>query len=441
MARIAVCGLGYVGLVTATCFAELGHEVNAYDADATTVHRLRCGDVPFYEPHLEPMLRGAMTAGRLRFFRSTQAALAERQAVFIAVGTPVDPVGAADLTFVRQAARDIARCASGELIVVNKSTVPVETADLVARIIEVEAGAALRARVASNPEFLREGRAVRDFLHPERIVIGSEDATAVAFLRELYADLDAPVLVVPTRTAEVIKYAANAFLAIKISYANELASFCDAVGVDVRDVTRGLAYDRRIGAAYLRPGLGYGGSCLPKDVNALAEAARRRGVAPTLLDAAAAVNERQVGIVLQHIERVTGNLDRTPLAVLGLAFKPGTDDVRGSPAIALVNALCARGARVACHDPVAANRARTALDPRSTLCTDLSEALAGAQCAVLATEWPLYCSTEFLALMRCFVDPPRLFDARNAQNARDARAAGVEYYAVGHAETRRPVAS
>ena len=440
MARIAVCGLGYVGLVTAACFAAAGHDVTAYDSDLTTVHRLRRRELPFFEPHLAEIVASAIAAGCLRFLEHPHESLADREAVFIAVGTPVDPIGAADLTFVRQAAHDIARNARGELIVVNKSTVPVETADLVARIIESDANPLLRASVASNPEFLREGSAVHDFLHPQRIVIGSEDERAVTFLRGLYEDFAAPVLVVSTRTAELIKYASNAFLALKISFANELANFCDAAGVAVDEVMRGVALDARIGDAYLRPGLGFGGSCLPKDVRALAEAARTRGMAPALLDAAANVNQRQVSIVLRRIAALVGELDGARLAVLGLAFKPGTDDVRESPAIALANALCARGAHLRCHDPVAVAKARGRLDARAQLCTEVWEALDGADCAVIATEWPEYCVLDF-ARMRAVLGRPLLFDGRNALDPATVRAAGLEYCGVGRTLLRHAVAT
>lgn len=438
MARLAVCGLGYVGLVTAACFADLGHDVNAYDADATTVHRLRGGAVPFYEPELPEMLARATAAGHLRFFERPAGALADREAVFIAVGTPVDPVGAADLTFVRQAALDIAQSATGKLIVVNKSTVPVETADYVARLIASYANPHLHARVASNPEFLREGAAVADFLRPERIVIGSDDPHAIEFLRTLYERFQAPFVVVPARTAEVIKYASNGFLALKISYANELANFCDAVGVDVDDVLRGLALDRRIGGGYLRPGLGYGGSCLPKDVHALAETARARGLPPTLLDAVALVNERQVAVVLRHIEERAGELHGTRAAILGLAFKPGTDDVRESPSVALANALCSRGAGVVCHDPLALGKARSRLDARAACESDVWKALTDADYAVVATEWPLYTQLDARRL-RAAMRGRLLFDGRNCMNAESLRAAGIEYCGIGRSGMRPPV--
>lgn len=438
MARLAVCGLGYVGLVTATCFADLGHDVSAYDADVTTVHRLRNREVPFYEPQLPEMLARTTAGGRLRFFERPSEALAGREAVFIAVGTPVDPVGAADLTFVRQAAHDIADAASGELIVVNKSTVPVETADFVQRLIASHANPHLRARVASNPEFLREGAAVADFLRPERIVIGSDDPVAIAFLQRLYERFDAPFVVVPARTAEVIKYASNAFLALKISYANEVANFCDAVNVDMNDVLRGLALDRRIGGGYLRPGLGYGGSCLPKDVHALAEAARARGLAPTLLDAVARVNERQVAVVLRHIEERAGELHGTRAAVLGLAFKPGTDDVRESPAIALANALCSRGATVVCHDPLAIAKARSRLDRRVQCNDDVWQTLAGCDYTIVATEWAQYVQLDARRL-RTAMHRPLLFDARNCMDAESLREAGIEYTGIGRAHTRHAV--
>lgn len=440
MTRLAVCGLGYVGLVTAACFAGLGHEVDGYDADATTVHRLRRGEIPFHEPDLAAIVARTLGAGKLRFWDHAESALERCEAVFIAVGTPVDPVGAADLSFVRQAARDIGRCARGDLVVINKSTVPVETADLVARLIESAAGGRLRVSVASNPEFLREGSAVRDFLNPDRIVIGSEDPAAIEFLRRLYAGFDAPLVVVATQVAEVIKYASNAFLALRISFANELANFCDATGVNVDDVLAGLSLDRRIGGAYLRPGLGYGGSCLPKDVHALTEAARTRGLSPALLEAVARVNDRQVAVMLQRIERTAGDLDGVRAGVLGLSFKPGTDDVRASPAIALANALCARGARVVAHDPAAAAKARSRLDPRAQIETDVWRAVHDADFVVIATEWPLYCGLD-LARLRSALKRPLIFDGRNALDAQALAGAGFAYHGIGRSTARQGVAT
>jgi UDPglucose 6-dehydrogenase len=275
---------------------------------------------------------------------------------------------------------------------------------------------------------------VRDFLHPHRIVIGSEDPRAIDFLRQLYDGFGAPIVIVPARTAEMIKYASNAFLALKISFANELANFCDAAGVNVDEVLHGLSLDRRIGGAYLRPGLGYGGSCLPKDVHALAEAARARGIAPTLLDAVAEINRRQVAAVLRRIAVVVGELEGTRAAMLGLSFKPATDDVRESPPVALANALCARGAAVVCHDPIALLKARSHLNPRISLQNDVWQTLEGADYAIVATEWRCYVELD-LGRMRAALRRPRIFDVRNALDANAVRSQGIEYFGIGRTES------
>lgn len=430
MESIAVCGAGYVGLVTAACFARMGHDVCAFDSDATKVLALAGGTVPFYEPGLEALVRQQTAAGRLRFSASAHDALAGRDVAFITVGTPVDPTGDADLTYVRQAARDIARYARSGTLVVGKSTVPVETADVVARLLAREAPDK-RFRVASNPEFLREGTAIDDFFHPDRIVVGSDDESAKAALCDLYAPLGAPMLVVGTHAAETIKYAANAFLALKISYANELANLCAAIDADVDVVLQGIAADRRIGAAYLQPGLGFGGSCLPKDLHALAHVARKHGVEPTLLEGALSVNARQPATIVRRIEALVGELDGAPVAVLGLAFKPRTDDVRESPAIALAAALHARGARVRVHDPRAAVTARRRLPDGVTSAPNAYAACSGGRCVVIATEWRQYQQLDWHRLRESMEDGALVFDGRNALDARAVRAAGLRYAGVG----------
>lgn len=432
MESIAVCGAGYVGLVTAACFARMGHHVCAYDSDATKIRALAGGELPFYEPGLDELVRRQVDAGRLRFSASPADALAGRDVVFITVGTPVDPTGDADLTYVRQAVRDIARYGGSGMLVVGKSTVPVETADVVARLLAREAPEK-RFRVASNPEFLREGSAIDDFFHPDRIVVGSDDEFAKAALCDLYAPLNAPTLAVGTRAAETIKYAANAFLALKVSYANELANLCAAIGADVDVVLQGIAADRRIGAAYLQPGLGFGGSCLPKDLHALAHVARKHGVEPTLLEGALAVNARQPAAIVRRIEALLGELDGAPMAVLGLAFKPRTDDVRESPAIALAAALHARGARVSVQDPRAARTARRLLPEGVTTAATPYAACSGARCAVIATEWRQYQQLDWHRIRAAMQDDALIFDARNALDPGAVRAAGLRYAGVGRA--------
>ncbi len=425
MHTVAVCGTGYVGLVTAACFAQLNNDVVAYDTDLTKIATLHAGNLPFHEPGLAAIVSRCTANGSLRFVSSAAEALGEREIVFIAVGTPVGPLGDADLTYVRQAARDIATCASSDLLVVNKSTVPVETVDIVARLLERH-GAGRRFMVASNPEFLREGSAVDDFMHPDRIVIGTEDADAAALLRDLYAPIDAPVLVVEPHTAEMIKYAANAFLATKVSFVNELSNICDAVGANVDDVLAGIAYDRRIGRTYMQPGIGFGGSCLPKDVSALSHVARTHAIEPAMLDAVLDVNRRQIARAVSAIEGRVGDLDGTCGALLGLSFKPDTDDVRESPAIALARALRTRGSELRVHDPAAMNAARRILRDNVAYVDDPYDAVDGAQYVVLATAWEMYRSLDWQRVYES-MQRGNLFDMRNALDARRLRTLGFSY--------------
>lgn len=428
MHTVAVCGTGYVGLVTAACLAKLGNDVVAYDTDLTKVAMLKAGQLPFHEPALGTLVARCCTDGSLRFLTSPYEALLEREIIFIAVGTPVGPLGDADLTYVRQAAKDIAMFASSDLLVVNKSTVPVETADVVARLLEKHGGER-RFMVASNPEFLREGNAIDDFMHPDRIVIGTDDDGAAAILKSLYAPIDAPVLVVDPHTAEMIKYAANAFLATKLSFVNELSNICDAVGANIDDVLSGIAYDRRIGKQYMQPGLGFGGSCLPKDVSALAHVARAHSIEPAMLDAVLDVNRRQIARAVCAIESRVGELDGTCGALLGLSFKPDTDDVRESPAISLARALCSRGSTLRAHDPAAMNAARRVLRDGVEYVTTPYDAVVGASYVVVATPWSEYRSLDWPRVYQS-MESGNLFDMRNALDATRLRALGFSYVGI-----------
>lgn len=429
MHTVAVCGTGYVGLVTAACLAHMGNDVVAYDTDLTKLALLRTGRIPFHEPSLAAVVDRAVHAGRLRFASSAADALPGRTFVFIAVGTPVGPLGEADLTYVRQAARDIAVHANGSVLVVNKSTVPVETVDLVARLLEKHACSGVEFMVVSNPEFLREGSAIDDFMHPDRIVIGTADMRAARLLQELYAPIDAPTLVVDPHTAETIKYAANAFLALKVSFVNELSNVCQAIGANIEDVIDGIAYDRRIGRHYMQPGLGFGGSCLPKDVSALAHVARAHGIEPTLLDAVLDVNRRQIARAIATIESSCGDLDGSRAAVLGLSFKPDTDDVRESPAMALARALSTRGASVIAHDPVALDAARSVLRDGIRYAPEAEKALEDADFAIVATAWQEYRTLDWENAKRR-MRRAVVFDFRNVLDASRMRAAGFSYYGV-----------
>ncbi len=435
MHTVAVCGTGYVGLVTAACLAYIGNDVVAYDTDHTKIATLRRGEIPFHEPNLESILRAATANGHLRFTASPKEALEAREIVFIAVGTPVGPLGDADLTYVRQAARDIARYATGPMLVVNKSTVPVETADLVARLLERD-GEGRLFTVASNPEFLREGTAIEDFMRPDRIVIGTHDESAAALLRDLYSKFDAPVLVVDPHTAEMIKYAANAFLAAKISFVNELSTLCDAVGADIDDVLRGIAYDHRIGRQYMQPGIGFGGSCLPKDVSALTHVARAHGIEPTMLDAIADVNRRQVARAIRRVSAECGELDGSTAAVWGLSFKAETDDIRDSPAVALVQALLSQGVEVRAHDPAAMKNARRIFQDRITYASSPYDAAESADYLIVATVWPSYKTVDWRYVGE-LLRTPRVFDVRNGLDAAMLRAMAFQYFGIARPDRTR----
>ncbi|HET6896061.1 MAG TPA: UDP-glucose/GDP-mannose dehydrogenase family protein [Candidatus Baltobacteraceae bacterium] len=436
MYNVAVFGCGYVGLVTAACLAHMRNTVCCYDTDVTKIRSLQNGEVHFYEPGLQQLVCAQQTEGRLTFTGSAEHALANTDVAFIAVGTPIGPTGEADLTYVRQAAREIASCACGPLIVVNKSTVPVETADMVERIVNANAASGNRFSVASNPEFLREGSAIGDFLHPDRVVIGAEDEHAVTVLRRLYEPLGAAIIVVDVHTAEMIKYAANAFLAMKISFINEIANLCGAVNADIDGVVAGIGADARIGRTYLEPGLGFGGSCLPKDVSALAHVARRHAIEPTMLEATLGVNRRQIGAAMRLIETALGDLCERRIVVAGVAFKGGTDDLRESPALVLVEALLTAGCSVAVHDAHALARARSVLRERVAYYASVYEACAGSAALVIANDNRAYARLDWTRISRALA-APNVIDLRNRLDPAVLARAGLQYAGVGRRRTRR----
>ena len=431
-ARIGVLGAGYVGLVTAACFADLGRTVTLVDVNAARIAGLQDGIVPIHEPGLAEMLARCAASGRLRFSTDVRAAVAGSAAVFIAVGTPQLADGRADLQYVRAAALSIASALDGPTVIINKSTVPVQTGDLVGELVRTARPDRRDVVVVSNPEFLREGSGVADFMQPDRIVIGCDDPSVEALLRELYAPLRAPIIVVDIRTAEMVKYIANAFLATKISFVNEIAAICERVGVDIVAVVRGVAADKRIGPAFFNAGLGFGGSCLPKDVRALRHVAHDYALVPRLLDAVLAVNDGQVARVVMLLDTALDGLSGKTIAIWGLAFKPGTDDIRESPAIALVHALHARGARIQAHDPVAIDTARAALPVDITYAPteDRYAAANGADALAIASEWDVYRRMDYERL-RAVMTGRLLFDGRNALDRRTAQDAGFLYLGVG----------
>ncbi|MBC5825940.1 MAG: UDP-glucose/GDP-mannose dehydrogenase family protein [Candidatus Eremiobacteraeota bacterium] len=430
MHRIGVIGAGYVGLVTAACLAELGNAVSCIDSDAEKIALLRAGTLPFFEPGLLELVLRNHHGGRLRFADSPGDSVRASDIIFIAVGTPMAPDGQADLRQVRAAALDIAAFIDGPRIIVNKSTVPVQTADYVADLICKHTQGDHAVCVVSNPEFLREGTAIADFMRPDRIVIGVSDAAAENTMRELYAPLQAPILVTDARTAEMIKYTANAFLAAKISFVNEIANICEAVDANIKDVISGAGSDKRIGVTYMNPGLGFGGSCLPKDVLALHHMAQRAGVAPRILDAIMAVNRSQVVLLIENLEAAVGSLGGKRIGLLGLAFKANTDDIRESPAITVARRLCENGAIVRAHDPAAVESARALLGDSIAYVSTSYEAANDADALVVATDWNEYKHIDF-AMLKKLMAVPILVDGRGLYDRRKVEDSGLIYVGLG----------
>jgi len=441
--NLTVIGTGYVGLVTGTCFAEMGHQVTCVDNDANKIARLEEGYLPIHEPGLEPLVKGNYAEGRLRFTTSLKTAMADSEIFFIAVGTPPCTDGSADMQHVLAVACEIGQNLERYAVIVDKSTVPVGTADRVRAAISEE----LRLRgvdtpfdVVSNPEFLKEGAAIEDFMKPNRIVVGSDSARAAEQMRRLYAPFNRNherTLFMGVRDAEMTKYAANAMLATKISFINEIAALCDHLGVDVEHVRRGIGSDARIGFHFIYPGCGYGGSCFPKDVKALVHTAEQCGFQPRLLHAVEARNQEQRQVLFaKFCQRFGDELGGKTFAVWGLAFKPGTDDIREASSIVLIEALIAAGARVRAYDPVAMEAARRAVpaawlaDGRLLLVGNQYEALEGAEALALVTEWKPFRSPDFFAMKRLMTQPI-IFDGRNQYDPAEVVSAGFEYIGIG----------
>jgi UDPglucose 6-dehydrogenase len=437
--RVTIFGTGYVGLVTGTCLAEVGNDVVCVDVDADKIARLERGEIPIYEPGLGPLVKANHKSGRLKFTTDAQTAMTNAQVVFIAVGTPPDEDGSADLTHVLEVARTIGRTLTKPAVVVNKSTVPVGTADSVRAAIASELAvraAGIAFDVVSNPEFLKEGDAVQDCLRPDRIIIGADSARAVDALKTLYAPFNRNherIVQMDVRSAELTKYAANAMLATKISFMNEIANIAEQVGADVEQVRRGIGSDPRIGYHFIYPGAGYGGSCFPKDVKALAYTSRAHGHAPRLLDAVEDVNVAQkrklFALIARHFE---GRLAGRTIAVWGLAFKPNTDDMREAPSRTLLEQLWEAGARVRAYDPEAADEAGRLYGDREdfVLCNEPYLALDDADALVVVTEWKEFRSPD-LERVRASLKEPVIFDGRNIFEPKAIEAAGIAYYGIG----------
>jgi UDPglucose 6-dehydrogenase len=426
-------GSGYVGLVSGACFADFGHEICCVDKDATKIDRLLAGKMPIYEPGLDDLVGRNVAAGRLRFTTDLREGIDGAEAIFIAVGTPSRRGdGHADLSYVYAAAEEIGKAITSYTVVVTKSTVPVGTGDEVERIIRAANPAAMFG-VVSNPEFLREGAAIEDFKRPDRIVIGSEDDRATDVMRQVYRPLSlnaAPILVTGRRTAELIKYAGNAFLATKITFINEIADLCEKVGADVQDVSRGIGLDNRIGKKFLHAGPGYGGSCFPKDTLALLKTSQDYDAPQRIVEAVVAVNDnRKRAMGRKIIAAMGGEVRGKTIAVLGLTFKPNTDDMRDSPAISVIQALQDAGATVKAYDPEGHEQARPML-PDIEYCEGPYQAIDGADALAILTEWDAFRALDFQRVKK-LLKSPVLVDLRNIYNRSDVEAAGFSYTGIG----------
>jgi UDPglucose 6-dehydrogenase len=436
--RVAVIGTGYVGLVTGACLADFGHTVTCVDSVAERVTSLHAGRIPFFEPGLAELVARNTTAGRLHFSTDLTAAAADSAVIFVAVGTPEGSNGAADMSQVEGVAEELAGCVRGYHVIVTKSTVPVGTGKWLADFMRRRVPAGVELDIVSNPEFLREGSAISDFMRPDRVVIGTTSERAAGLMRELYRPLyliETPMVVTDVESAEMIKYASNAFLAVKIGFINEVANLCERVGADVHVVAKGMGLDKRIGPKFLHPGPGYGGSCFPKDTRALAALGTQHDARQRIVEAAIDANVAQRTLLVAKLETALDGLENRRVAVLGLAFKPNTDDVREAPSLFVCRELARRGAIVSAYDPVAAAAARAALADLAgaiNFTNDAYEAARQADAVVIMTEWNEFRGLELERLHRV-MSQPLIIDARNALDPGQAILAGFRYVGTGRA--------
>ncbi len=448
--ELCIIGAGYVGLTTGACLSEIGHHVAVTDCDAAKIADLERGRLPIYEEFLQPLVEGNQAAGRLRFTTEAPAAIAAAEAIFVCVGTPPDRDGKANLAAVERVTRQIAECAAGHKLIIGKSTVPARTAEHIRRTLDTFARNRASFEVVSNPEFLREGTGVYDFFHPDRIVVGCDTAAAAARMRELYRPVLEGLFQCPcharpaadcgwhapawmetsTTSAELIKHAANSFLSLKISYANAIADICELAGADALAVLRGIGLDRRIGEAFLRPGLGFGGFCFPKDLSAFLEIAAELGYDFRLLREVQAINAERVALFVRKLRESLWVLEDKTLGVLGLAFKPGTDDTRLSPAMAVAHELLKHKLRLQVYDPKAMERARAELPPEVVYCGHPEAVAEGAEAVLILTEWPEFRALDWTA-MKARMLRPLVLDGRNLFRAGELEALGFEYAALG----------
>lgn len=430
--QIAVIGTGYVGLVTGACFAEFGVDVTCVDVIEEKILKLNNGIIPIYEPGLDKIVDKNARAGRLKFTTDLTSAVQGAAVVFLAVGTPPKEDGSPDMSFYQQAARDVAKAINGYKVLVTKSTVPVGTGKWLKEFVASNLETETDFGVASNPEFLREGAAIEDFMRPDRVVIGSNEPQAIEIMRELYRPLyliETPIVITSLEAAELIKYAANAFLATKITFINEIANLCDAIGCDVHDVAKGMGMDNRIGRKFLHPGPGYGGSCFPKDTRAFTKVGDEFGVETRVVDAVIAANDFQRRAMIPKIKKLIGEVSGKRIGVLGLSFKPETDDMRESPAIEIINDLISMGASVKAYDPVAMDEARHHL-PEIGYAADEYDAIDGADIMVIVTEWNQFRALD-MSRVKSLLKSPKIADLRNVYEPRDMIELGFEYVGVG----------
>jgi UDPglucose 6-dehydrogenase len=426
---IGIIGTGYVGLVTGACLAELGNRVVCVDLVKEKIEKLNRLEMPIYEPGLEEIIKRNFNAKRLFFSTDLPKAVNESEILFIAVGTPSLPNGEADLSFVKNVARQIAENAKSPKIVVEKSTVPVETGKALYELLITHNGHKTHFSVVSNPEFLREGCAVQDFLHPDRIVIGTDSEDAREKMRELYGPLNCPILFTDINSAELIKHASNSFLALKISYANSLANLCEKTGADVEQVVNGMGLDNRIGRPFLNAGIGYGGSCFPKDVDAFITIAKKKGFNFEILKEVQKINNYQRTYFVQKIKKKMGSLKGKTICMLGLAFKPNTDDLRHAPSLDIIGALQKEGAIIRAFDPIAMENAKTQLK-NVVFCSDEFDAMSNADCVVIATEWDQFKRMDWLKAKK-LLKQPIIFDGRNVFKLFEMKKLGFVYISMG----------
>ncbi|MFA6321555.1 MAG: UDP-glucose/GDP-mannose dehydrogenase family protein [Candidatus Omnitrophota bacterium] len=428
--KICIIGAGYVGLVSGACFADLGNNVVCVDNNAEKINRLKAGAIPIYEPGLEELVKRNRKEGRLSFSTSVKEGVKTCEVIFIAVGTPSRDGGDADLTFVEHVSREIAQAMPSYRLIVEKSTVPVNTGEWVEHTIKVFNKRGIKFDVASNPEFLREGSAIKDFMNPDRIVIGVKSKKAKDILTELYKPLKAPIVVTDIKSAEIIKHASNSFLATKISFINAISDICDKVGADIVEVARGIGLDRRIGKEFLNAGIGFGGSCFPKDLSAFIRIADKIGYDFGMLKEVQKVNDYQKALLIKKIEALVWNLPKKTIGVLGLSFKPDTDDIRQSPALDIITMLQKEGAKIKVYDPQAMGRAKLELSKNTEFCKDAYAVAKNSDCLLLATEWNEFKELDFKKIKK-IMRQPILIDGRNIYDPEEMKKLGFTYIGIG----------